>query len=176
MFRGSGYMTYKIIEIHSEITCPFKLMDFHFETFSFEFLFKEFDKEQSDYAIEHGGVTGIFSVAFNEEGLNVQFPCDVTVGNVYSFFVQLKECYGSMNGAVVLEDYSKERVHMEVIFYNSGQCEVDIEVANYSSYNSCGKIKVNFQCDQSYWRNIIDNFNIFFTELARLQGYYDFKY
>lgn len=169
-------MTYKIIEIRSEITCPFKLIDFHFEAFSFGFLFKEFDEGQSDYSIEHGGVTGVFSVAFNEEGLNAEFPCDVTVGNVYSFFVQLRECYKNINGSAILEDYSKERVHIEVIFYNNGYCGVDIDVANYSLDNSCGKIKVNFQCNQSYWGDIIDNFNMFFTELARLQGYYDFKY
>lgn len=54
MFFGGVYMTYKIIDIHSEITCPFKLMDFHFKNFSFEFLFKEFDEGQSDYSIEHG--------------------------------------------------------------------------------------------------------------------------
>lgn len=52
-------------------------------------------------------VTGRFGIAFNEEGLNAEFSCDVTVGNVYSFFVQLKECHENINGSAILEDYSK---------------------------------------------------------------------
>ena len=49
-----------------------------------------FDSDQSNHSIEKFGVTGTFEVTYCSGGISSKFECDMTIGNLYDFYIQLE--------------------------------------------------------------------------------------
>lgn len=165
-------MKYKEIIINSKLELPYRLIDIAESGEQFIFQFNEFDDRQTDYSVSTGGVTGKFGIVYTGKGLNCNFSCDITIGNVRDFAIALENAYDNMNGRkAVLENYgSLNRTYLSVVFGKKGNCEMTGNFLNKDNFYRSG-ISFSFSLDQTYISDIIRRMDIFFKELYRIQGH-----
>ena len=80
---------FKTIKVESNLELPYNLIDIQDGEKRFIFLFKCFDDNQTEYSIQAGGVTGKFEVTYKCCGIDSNFECDITIGNLYYFYIEL---------------------------------------------------------------------------------------
>lgn len=115
---------YTIHKIESAIELPYNVIDIDTGNEHFILQFDSFDDNQSDYSIKMGGVTGKFSINYHSNGINCNFKCDITIGNVYVFYLELDTAYDILSGrnaTAVLENYDETLNHTNLIF-NFDKC------------------------------------------------------
>lgn len=169
---------YTARKIESVIELPYNLIDINTGSEHFIFRFKAFDDNQTDYSIKTGGVTGKFNIIYQSKGISCDFECDITVGNVYDFYISLGNAYDNISGkdpAALLKNYGNtlNRTNLTIGFDNKGHCFVEGCFKNKDNYYKSGVI-FSFEVDQTYITEILDSMEIFFRELRRLQGHSNF--
>ena len=171
---------YTIHKIESKMELPYNVIDIDTGNEHFILQFDSFDDNQSDYSIKMGGVTGKFSIQYHSNDINCQFECDITIGNVYAFYIALDTAYDILfgrNATAVLENYGKrlKHKHTSLIFNfdKRGHCNVKGFFKNASNHYTNG-INFSFELDQIYITDILTSMEIFFRELKRIQGHSNF--
>ena len=163
-------------EKESHIELPYTLIDIREDSEQFIFSFKCFDN-RAYYPNKDGRVTGIFEVSYNCCGISSQFECDVTIGNLYAFLLQLEnvyECLPGIEPVAVLENYgSINRTKMTFSFDKKGHVAVSGRFMNGSTRYNSGII-FEMKTDTSCISDILNNFNCFFDDIKRIQGHSDF--
>ena len=169
---------FKTIEIESNLEFPYELIHIQDQEKQFIFSFKCFDDNQTEHSIQTGGVTGKFEMTYKCRGIESQFECDITIGNLYCFYIELEnvyECLPGIEPVAVLKNYGEtlNRTNMTFTFDKCGHCIVDGCFKNmYDGYNS--GIIFEFQIDMSYIYDILNSLEHFFDELKRIQGHGNF--
>jgi len=165
------------VYIDSKIEIPYKIIDISENTEQFILSFKSFDSNQTDYSINLGGVTGEFEIIYNCNGIKSQFEIDVTIGNMYTFYVQLEkayECLCEANNVAILENYgSLDRANMSFEFDKKGHIIVK---SKFMNKNTLYKSGISFEMQIETWdvHNILICLHHFFEELKRIQGHSKF--
>ena len=168
---------FKTIEIDSTLELPYKLIDIRDGRKYLIFSFKCFDDDQTEYSIQAGGVTGKFEVIYKCCGIDSQFECDITIGNLYDFYIELKnvyECLPCNEPVAILKNYGEilNRTNMTFTFDKLGHCNVNGYFKNkYDGYDS--GIMFEFKND-IYIYGILNSLEKFFDELKRIQGHGNF--
>lgn len=169
---------FKEIEIESVLSFPYKLIDIEKDKELFVFAFKNFDEKQSDYSIQAGGVTGKFEVTYRCCGIESQFECDITIGNVYDFYIELCDAYEIQFGKVTTASMKNngnilKRTNLVFNFDNSGHCIISGYFKNKDNLYKSG-IEFEIEIDQTYIPEILVSLEKFFEELKRIQGHSTF--
>ena len=164
-------------DINSILKLPYKLIDISDGTERFVLSFKEFDKGQTGHSIKKGGVTGSFEVTYRCSGIDSRFECDVTVGNLYYFYIELENVYECLPGtepAAVLTNYgTTDRTDMTFRFDGAGHCQVSGRFMDKENGYKSGVI-FDICMDVSYIYDILGSLKEFFDELKRIQGHGSF--
>lgn len=160
-------------KIENAMELPFDLIALNLHGEHFAFRFEKFDADQTDYTVQMGGLTGSFSVRYSCKGIESCFECDVTIGNVYDFYVSLNKAYGAMTdgeASAVLKNYgeTKNRTLLEIKSDSKGHCLLVGSFLNKYTYYKSG-INLSFEFDQSYISEILAAFEVFFDKLISLQ-------
>ncbi len=160
------------VKIDSKLELPYSLIDVENFGEHFVFRFVSFDKGQTDYSIENGGISGQFGIKYVGKGMNCDFLCDITIGNVRDFAVALDDAYDKLNGQKVeLSNYgSSDSSYLSFTFDKRGFCEISGQFDNKENMYNCG-IHFSFSIDQSFVASILHNMDYFFEEIYRLQGH-----
>ncbi len=165
---------FETVEIDSNLELPYKLIDLHEEGEEFSLSFKDFDSDQSNHSIEKFGVTGTFEVTYCSGGINSQFECDMTIGNLYDFYIQLEnvyECLPGIEPIATLENYgSLNRASMTFNFDKKGHVIINGKFMDSKNEYKSGII-FEKEIDTVYITEILTSLNIFFEELKRIQGH-----
>ena len=166
-------MKYREIIINSKLELPYRLIDIEEADENFIFQFNEFDDKQTDYSIRTGGVTGKFGIVYSGKGMECSFDCDITVGNVYDFYISLENAYEYIKGGrAMLSNYgSLNRTNLSVAFDGKGHCEVTGKFLNKDNFYKSG-ISFSFSLDQTHISDILLKMDTFFKELYRIQGHH----
>ena len=124
--------------------------------------------------VKMGGLIADFNIQIVVYGINADFKCWITIGNLYDFYIKLQECYKNLYGTAVLKYHDEELTRISVDFQNTGKCTV----YGYAQTKSYKKNKIEFciECDQTYIEPNIRMLKILFDELAVIQGFYEFLY
>ena len=130
--------------------------------------------EGTPESIRRGGITADFNIQIRVDGINADFKCLLSVGNLFAFYSELQEKYRYLSGKAVLKDCSERLTNVIFDFHKTGGCRIYGHA--YSSAYSGNKIEFSLDCDQTYISPVICSLKLFFDELAELQGYYDFLY
>ena len=168
----------KEAEIKSDLELPYTLIYIKEGSTQFGLYFKSFDEKQSEHSINVGGVTGTFEIAYSCLGMDCRFECDITMGNLYSFYLQLENVYECLPGVVpiaTLENYgSLERTNLTFKFDKKGHVQVSGRFMNKDAHYGSG---ILFDVSMDAFYNvtyIINSLKRFFEELKRIQGHSKF--
>ena len=116
------------MKIESTLELPYKLIDVRNDNEQLIFSFLSFDDGQTDYSIQKGGVTGKFGVSYKCSGIESCFECDITIGNLYYFYIELENVYERLPGikpVAVLENYGElKRTEMTISCDKTGRWSV----------------------------------------------------
>lgn len=159
-------MKYEEMTIETKLEFPYVLIDISEWDEHFIFQFNEFDGKQTDY------LTGIFSIVYSGKGMECSFECDITIGNVYDFYIALENAYEYIKGGkAVLSNYgSLNRSNLSVAFDGKGHCEVTGKFLNKDNFYKSG-INFSFSLAQTHINDILIKMETFFKELRRIQGH-----
>lgn len=124
-------------------------------------------------ALKRGGVTAEFHIQIAVDGINADFNCSISLGNLYIFYIDLQKCYKEVKGTAVLKDYSERLTNIAVCFIHTGQCVVS-GFAQNGAYSK-NKIEFYIQCDQTFINQNIKSLKALFDKLAAIQGFYEFS-
>ena len=166
------------IEIDPAFELPYKLIDIRDDSEQFILAFKCFDKNQTEYSIQTGGVSGIFEVTYKCCGIECQFECDLTIGNLYYFYIELEnvyECLPGIEPVAVLKNYGEtpDRTNMTFRFDKLGHCIISGLFRNKSNCYKSGII-FDISIDISFIYDILGSLEKFFDELKSIQGHSNF--
>ena len=165
---------YSEIKIESSLVLPYRLINVQHDDELFIFAFKCFDEKQTDYSIQHGGVTGIFEIEYSCFGLESHFTLDVTVGNVYDFYKSLKDAYDKCfckDCNATLQNYgSLNRTSLSLSFDKLGHCLIKGSFLNREHQYKSG-VSFEIEIDQTYIPEILLSLKSFFEELKKIQGH-----
>jgi len=135
-------------------------------------IFAKTNEGQSEYSIKHGGVTGDFEIAYKCSGIESNFECDMTIGNLYYFFIALDNAYDIQNcnnNIVTLENYGSSKRSVLTLKFDNGCYFVSGYFKNKNNkYNS--SISFNFQIFLADIIEILISLDNFFSEIRRIQG------
>lgn len=129
---------------------------------------------QTAREIEAGGVSCEFGIQYQCSGMGCAFRCDITVGNVYEFYLSLDTAYDILfgrNASAVLKNYGDilNRTKLTVTFDKRGHCRMKGHFQNADNHYQSG-INISFEIDQSYISDMVCAMTRFFEELASIQG------
>ena len=124
--------------------------------------------------LERGGLTADFNAKIEVKGITADIKCWLTIGNLYSFYSELQNCYSTLVGTAVLRYYSEDLTNISVDFSRTGLCEI-YGVVKDSAYSKNG-VMFGVECDQTYITPNIKKLKMLFDELAIVQGFFDFQY
>ena len=164
--------------INSNLEIPYKLIDVQEGGEQFTLFFKCFDSDQTKYSVEMGGLTGQFEVTYNCCGISSKFDCDMTIGNLYAFYMQLEnayECLPGIDPVAVLENYGSDmRSCMTFTFDKKERVVISGHFMDkVTSYKS--GIMFEMEIDTFYViSEILKSLECFFSELKRIQGHNTF--
>lgn len=166
---------FKDFKIQSELELPYKLIDIAEDGEHFIFAFKCFDEDQSEYSVQAGGVNGRFEVIYRCCGIDSQFECDITVGNVYNFYIELDNAYDiqlGKNTVANLKNYGDNlnRASLTFNFDKTGHCVLFGAFKNKDNLYKSG-IDFEIKIDQTYIPEILVSLERFFEELIKIQGH-----
>lgn len=159
------------------IILPFPLIDIAAEGEQFRFLCTEIhplfrtpeQTEPNDFDCE-------FAVEYAGSGLSAKYGCDISAGNVYSFYQSLETAYRQLDSekTALLENYgSLDRTALRIQFDRHGGCLLTGHFLNAESHYHSG-IQIRMSLDQSYIGEILRSLRYFFRALADAQGHANF--
>ena len=124
--------------------------------------------------LKMGGLTVDFNIQVTVCGINADFKCWISVGNLYIFYTTLQKCYNNLCGVAILKDYSEKLTNISVDFHKTGKCTIYGYAQN--GVYSGNKIEFRLNCDQTYIDANIKTLKKLFDELALIQGFDKFPY
>ena len=164
--------------INSNLEIPYKLIDVQEGSEQFTLFFKCFDSNQTEYSVESGGLTGQFEVVYNCCGISSKFDCDITIGNLYDFYVQLEntyECLPGIESVAILENYgSDKRSCMIFTFDKERRVVISGRFMDKGTFYKSG---ILFEIETDTFgviSEILNSLKSFFNELKRIQGHNTF--
>ena len=96
-------------------------------------------------------LSGTFEVIYKCNGMDCHFECDITIGNIYYFYLELDTAYDilfSKNAKAVLNDYNNDRTNIVFEFDDKCRCKAHGTIKNRSDqYRS--SIEFTMSADQS---------------------------
>ncbi len=169
---------FKEIEIESTLELPYKLIDIQDDNEQFILYFKSFDKNQTDYSIKTKGITGKFEIKYECCGIDSQFEIDITIGNLYYFYIELENSYECLPGSepiAVLNNYGEtlNQTNMTFRFDKLGHFIVSGYFKNKNNMYKSGII-FDIEVDTVFIYDILRSLKRFFDELRRIQGHSNF--
>lgn len=145
---------------------PYKLIDIDMGDECFSLAFIKFDY------IKHNVVTGDFEIAYKCNGIESKFECDMTIGNLYCFFISLDNAYdiqSCKNNVVTIENYGSSKRSVLTIKFDNGHYFVSGYFKNKNNlYNS--SISFNFEIFLTDIVEILISLDNFFREIRKIQG------
>ena len=159
------------MDFFSDLSLPFRLIEINTGNEFFELECKElklFGSEES--------LSGTFEVIYKCSGMDCHFECDITIGNVYYFYLELDTAYDIMfskNSKVVLSDYNNDRTSIVFQFDDKCRCKAFGKIKNKSDQYRSG-IKFTMNVEQSEICDALVSLDKFFRELKRVKGNMDF--
>ncbi len=157
----------------SLLKLPYKLIDISDNGEQFTLSFGSFDSTQSERSVMRGGLLGGFEAAYSCEGMENAFECDITVGELYSFYIQLESVYECLPGGepvAVLEGSGERPTKMMIAFDRQGHFTVSGKILNKATACKSG-IVFEITLDTVFIYDILKAMESFFDELKRLQGH-----
>ena len=160
------------------VNLPYDLFSLDLGETQFVLQFLNFH-EQDDYSIQVGGLSGDFGIFYKDKAFSCRFRCDITVGNLYDFYIALDNAWdilGCREGSsAVLSDYSHflKRSRLSVTFDKKGHCSIEGSFKSKESAYQSG-IFFSFQADQTYISENLNSLDYFLHELAEMQGHRNF--
>jgi len=153
---------------------PYQLITFESQGEHFH-LFADSIDEGTAATKQYGILNASFRAYLEVSGISANISCDFTLGNLYDFYKQLKECCEKVTGDAILQDYaSSKKTMFKVSFLDkTGHVDIDGMFVHYGTKNMVG---FAFQTDQTYISPILHSLKCFFDALAKIQGFYDFPY
>ena len=109
---------FRKIEIDSILELPYKLIDIGDSDEQFVLAFKCFEENQTDYSIQTGGATGNFEITYKCSGIDSQFEIDITIGNLYYFYNELKTSMSAYLELILLQSW-KTMEHLIGLIWHS---------------------------------------------------------
>lgn len=152
---------------------PFCVIDISTEQGKIKLLATDIDRGTPE-TLKRGGLTVTFSIQIAVDGINADFDCSISLGNLYTFYVDLRKCHNDVNGIAILKDYSERLTNISFCFNHMGQCGVS-GFAQNGAYSK-NKIEFSIQCDKIFIDQSIKSLKVLFDELAEIQGFYEFPY
>lgn len=163
------------IENDSLIELPYNLIDIAMGKEQFVLSFIRFARHQDTFSIKRGGLTGDFEVAYQCEGMDCKFECDITMGNLYTFYIELDnafDCLAGTDSVAILQNNADKPVHskMSFEFDKTGHCIVD---GCFMNRNNCYKSGITFgmTIDNIFISEILTSLREFFSALEKIQGH-----
>ena len=159
--------------IVSSLELPYKLIEIDRSGEHFVLAFSCFDEGQSDYSIRMGGVTGRFEITYYGIGIDSSFPCDLTVGNVYQFYLDLNNAYNQLGKEteVTMQYYDNERSALTISFDKTGHCDISGHFKNKITACRNGICFDGIQIDQTEIQRMLSAMKKLFDEFERIQGH-----
>ncbi len=160
-------------EFQTTLQLPINLIDINTSTERFVFQFIAFDDNQTNA----DRVNGQFGIIYQTKGIDSSFACDVTVSNVFDFFMSLDCAYDIMAGKytkTTLENYcTSDNTYLSFTFDNV-HWSVD---GRFMNKDNCYKNGINFSFDieQTDITDILNSMDLFFHELICIQGHNNFN-
>ena len=147
---------------------PFRLFEINTGTVYFAFELKSLDNNTSDQSLK----PGIFECIYRCPGMDCRFPCDLSIENLYYFYLSLDTAYDiefSKNTKAVLDADNKESTHIEFAFDDKCRCTVSGRIQNKAIAYPSG-ITVSFPVEQSDVCDVLTSLESFFRAWKQLQG------
>ena len=162
-------------ENRSSIELPYKLIDIGMGKEQFVLSFVRFARHQDSFSIKRGGFTGDFEVSYQCEGMDCKFECDITMGNLYTFYLELDnafDCLAGTDSVAILQNNADKPMHskMSFEFDKTGHCIVN---GCFMNRNNCYKSGITFDMtiDNIFISEILVSLKEFFSALEKIQGH-----
>ena len=162
---------FSALDIFSNLSFPFRLIEINTGNAYFALESKElksFGKEEN--------LSGTFEIIYKCSGMECHFECDITIGNVYYFYLELDTAYDIMfskNSKAVLIDYNNDRTSIIIQFDDKCRCTAVGKIKNKLDQYRSG-IEFTMNVEQSEVCDMLVSLDKFFSELKRIKGNSDF--
>ncbi|MBQ8967214.1 hypothetical protein [Ruminococcus sp.] len=121
-------------------------------------------------------LSGTFEVIYKCNGMDCHFECDITIGNIYYFYLELDTAYDilfSKNAKAVLNNYNNDRTNIVFEFDDKCRCKAHGTIKNSSDqYRS--SIEFTMSAERSEICDALVSIDKFLNELSQVKGDMDF--
>lgn len=159
---------FHFVSLHTALPLPYTLLELKEGQSCFFLRFLGLEEGQTEESIRLGGISGEFGILFQEPGIDAEFRCWLTIGEVYQFYQALQDCLKNLSGEAVLSHCAKEYSFLKVHFNQKGYGLVEGTFRNHQKPSLTGALSFSLSCDQTYFS--LSRFERLFAELAQLQG------
>ena len=156
---------------------PYKLMDIGMDDEHFTLSFKRFKAHQDSFSIKRSGLAGDFEVYYKCSGMENRFECDLTVGELYCFYIELDNVYDGLPGTkpvAILESNSGTQERTKMTF--SGDKGKYFISGIFRNRDNCYKSGIIFDMELGavFMGDILGTLEKFFKYLEEMQGHRNF--
>ena len=164
------------MNFYDDIVLPIRLIDIQMGDKCFILEFKDFVRNTNDNSICRSKLLGIFEITYKCNGMSCCFECDMSIGNLYYFYLELDTAYDiefSTNAKAILSDYNSDKTNIIVQFDDKCRCELSGHIKNkIDNYRSGIEFTINIE--QSDVCDILVKLDKFLREMKQIQGNYNF--
>ena len=162
---------FSALDFFGDLSLPFRLIEINTgdEFFALEC------KELKSFGSEEN-LSGTFEVIYKCSGMDCHFECDITIGNVYYFYLELDTAYDIMfskNSKAVLSDYNNDKTSVVFQFDDKCRCKAFGKIKNKTNQYRSG-IKFTMNVEPSEISDALVSLDEFLSELKRVKGNMDF--
>lgn len=162
----------KTFDLKDTLTLPYTLIEASNKSFGLDYI--GLTEGQNEYSLSYG-IEGKFLIRIYDLGTEIiSEVCDLTVGNVYEFFRELKAMMKDIKGTAVLKEYGERTINISftaakrgIIYVSGVYCPKHTDIID--------EIKFGFEVEPSVLDNSLKRFKTLFDSLAEIQGYYEFN-
>ena len=163
--------------MNGKLELPYKLMDIEMDDERFTLSFKSFKAHQDSYSIKRSGLAGNFEVYHRCSGSESRFECDLTVGELYCFYIELDNVYDGLPGTkpvAILESNSRTQERTKMTFRpDKGKFLISGLVRNRDNGYKSGII-FDMEIDTVFVVEMLVTLENFFKKLEEIQGHRNF--
>ena len=159
------------MDLLCDISFPYRLMEIN----NGDVFFALECKELSSFGSEDN-LSGTFEIIYKCSGMDCHFECDISIGNIYYFYLELDTAYDIMfckNAKAVLSSYNNDRTDLVIEFDDKCNCTASGKIRNKSDQYRSG-IEFTMNVEQSDVCDALVSIDEFLIEMHRLKGNMDF--
>ena len=167
--------------MNGKLELPYKLMDIEIDDERFTLSFRSFKAHQDSYSIKRSGLAGNFEVYYKCSGMENRFECDLTVGELYCFYIELDNVYDGLPGTkpvAILESNSETQERTKMTFRpDEGKFLISGLFMNRDNCYKSGiffDMKIDTLFVPQLVGEILAALENFFKELENIQGHRNF--